>query len=63
MKHTKLTVHDFTKSCARGGTRAADGVNVRYQFIEDPVDGTVVSGYRASEIRARFREFAVYLYV
>ncbi|OJT04873.1 hypothetical protein TRAPUB_4368 [Trametes pubescens] len=63
MKHSKQTVHNFTKSCARGGTRAADGVNVRYQFIEEPADGTVVSGYRASEIRARFGEFAIYLYV
>ncbi|OJT09334.1 hypothetical protein TRAPUB_14207 [Trametes pubescens] len=61
VRHKKTAVPDFSKSNARGGTRAANSVNVRYQFMEN-TKGAVVSGYRASDARARFREFAIHLY-
>ncbi|KAL1937341.1 hypothetical protein VTO73DRAFT_13802 [Trametes versicolor] len=61
VKHEKSTIRDFSKSNERGGTRAANGVNVRYQFMEN-TQGVVVSGYRATDARARFREFNIHLY-
>ncbi|OJT08356.1 hypothetical protein TRAPUB_748 [Trametes pubescens] len=60
-KHLKEDIVEFGKSTQRGGTRAANGENVRYQFVQDG-GGIVVDGHRAGEMRARFREFGVHLH-
>ncbi|KAI0349118.1 hypothetical protein OH77DRAFT_1432345 [Trametes cingulata] len=60
-KHKKSQPTEFGKSKKRGGTRAANGENTRYGFIED-ANGNPVDGFRAAAIRARFRVYAVYLY-
>ncbi|KAH9846599.1 hypothetical protein C2E23DRAFT_907671 [Lenzites betulinus] len=60
-KHKRSISHDFGRVNLRGGTRASNGENVRYTFIQD-AQGEPISGYCASAIRSRFREYAVYLY-
>lgn len=60
-QYKKSLPTDFARVNLRGGTRAANGVNVRYGFMQNPV-GESVSGYRATEARARFREYTVYLH-
>ncbi|CDO78239.1 hypothetical protein BN946_scf184571.g2 [Trametes cinnabarina] len=54
-------IKDFGQPVQRGGTRAAQGENVRYDYIQD-AHGNTVDGHRAAHIRERFRDFCVYLH-
>ncbi|CDO76122.1 hypothetical protein BN946_scf184876.g15 [Trametes cinnabarina] len=54
-------VQEPGKRVQRGGTRAANGINVTMRYITD-TDGNVIDGYRASAIRKSLRLFCIFLW-
>ncbi|CDO76198.1 hypothetical protein BN946_scf185037.g21 [Trametes cinnabarina] len=60
-KHEANLSCEFGKVKQCGGTRAASGENVRYEFISD-ADGNPIDGFQASAIRAQFREYVLLLF-